>query len=99
MLGDLDGKGTNTARTGMDQNFVAFFEITLGDQRLPRGQASQRDRGRLFMGNVSGLDRQFVFLNARKFCNGTSIHLVGAGEHLIANFDAFHILTNLNNCA
>ena len=51
------------------------------------------------MGNVSGLDRQFVFLNARKFCNGTSIHLVGAGEHLIANFDTFHILTNLNNSA
>jgi len=62
VLGDLDGNGTNTARTSMDQDFVAFFNITLGDQRLPRSQASQRDRGRLFMGNVSGLDRQFVFL-------------------------------------
>lgn len=42
VLGNLDGNGTNTARTGMDQNFIAFFNITLGDQRLPRSQASQR---------------------------------------------------------
>ncbi len=50
VLGELDGRRSEAAGTGMDEHLLARLHVGAVDEGLPGGQGHQRHRGRLAEG-------------------------------------------------
>jgi hypothetical protein len=62
MLRQLNRECSDTARARVDENLLPFLQVGSLDQRLPSGQADQRDGSRFFHVEFLGHNRDGIFM-------------------------------------
>ena len=74
----------------MDQNFLPFLQLRLFDERLPSGQADQRDGSRFLHREALGFDRQVIFAYCDELRECPDSVLVRSCIHLVAGLESPH---------
>jgi len=74
----------------MDENSLPFLQVGYLDQRLPKGQADQRDGSRFFHGELAGHNRDGIFIHRDEFGEGTDSILWRPCIDLVARLESPH---------
>src|SRR5438132_7970436 len=90
MLRELNCECAHTTRASLDQNFLPFMQLRLFDERLPSGQADQRDGSRFLHREALGLNRQVIFSYCDELRECPDSVLVRSCIHLVAGLESPH---------
>ena len=99
VLGELDCKCSHAAGAGVDEDFLSLLQVRSFDQRLPGGQADQRDGSRFFHGERLRLDRHVVFVHRDEFRESTDPILMRPRIDLVAGLESPHARSDLGHDA
>jgi hypothetical protein len=67
MLGQLDGKGADTAGAGLNEDLLPLLQFGFLDQCLPSRQSYKRNGGGFLHRQTLGLERQRCLLDGDEF--------------------------------
>ena len=90
MLCQLDGERADPTGTGVDQDFLALLQVGAFDQYLPSGQTHQGNGGRLFHGEILGLQRYVGFIHGDELRERPDPVLMRPRIDLVAWFEPSH---------
>src|SRR4029077_15918327 len=90
---ELHGQVTNTAAAGMNQDALPWLQLRGVEQRLPRGQRSQRHGRRADVMKRVRLEREFGFANDDIISVRAVACRIGKAVNLVADFELGHAST------
>src|SRR5439155_6093667 len=90
MLRELNCECAHTTRARLDQNFLPFLQLRLFDERLPSGQADQRDGSRFLHREALGFNCQVIFAYCDELRECPDSVLVRSCIHLVAGLESPH---------
>ena len=95
MLRQLNCKCSYATGARVDENFLPCLQVRSFDQRLPGGQADQRDGSRFFHGELFWLNRHGIFFDRNEFRESTDSIFVRPRIDLVARLESPHVAIRL----
>ena len=96
MLRQLNCKRSYTTRPSVDENFLPSLQVRFFDQRLPSGQADQRDGSRFFHAEFFWLIRHGILFYGDEFRESTDSILIRPRIDLVARLESPHSRSDSN---